>query len=150
MHTPEDRHSPAAAQRVGAAMYARDTVAQKLSMTLAEIEEGYAKLSMRVTAEMLNGHGICHGGYVFTLADTAFAYACNSYNQIALAANCAIDFVAPAREGDLLTASAREQFLAGRSGIYDVEVTNQRGDRVALMRGRSQRIKGEIISDTPL
>lgn len=127
-------------------MHARDHVAQEFGIELQEIGPGFARMAMRVGPKMLNGHGICHGGLIFTLADTAFAYACNSYNQIALAASCAIEFLAPGQVDDLLTATAQEQSLTGRSGIYDVTVTNSKNERIALMRGRSQRIKGEIIT----
>jgi acyl-CoA thioesterase len=130
---------------VGRAMYSRDRVAQALAIELAEIRPGYARMIMRVAPDMLNGHDICHGGYIFTLADTAFAYACNSYNQVALAASCAIDFLAPGQQGDLLIATAQEQSLSGRTGIYDVVVANDRGERIAMMRGRSQKVRGEII-----
>jgi acyl-CoA thioesterase len=96
---------------------------------------------MTVRADMLNGHAICHGGLIFTLADSAFAFACNSYNFNTVA-RVRIDFVAPAREGDVLTAARSERALAGRTGVYDVEVANQRGETVALFRGKSYRIKG--------
>jgi acyl-CoA thioesterase len=94
---------------------------------------------------MLNGHAICHGGFIFSLADSAFAFACNSYNLSTVASGCAIDFVAPAREGDVLTAAARERSASGRTGVYDIEVTNQRGEAVALFRGKSYRVKGHVI-----
>ena len=83
---------------------------------------------MTVRADMLNGHAICHGGFIFTLADSAFAFACNSYNLNTVASGCGIDFLAPAREGDVLTAGAHERSAAGRTGVYDIEVTNQRGE----------------------
>ena len=100
---------------------------------------------MTVRADMLNGHAICHGGFIFTLADSAFAYACNSYNLNTVASGCAIDFLAPAREGDVLTAVAQERSASGRTGVYDIEVTNQRGEKIALFRGKSYRIKGHVI-----
>jgi acyl-CoA thioesterase len=102
---------------------------------------------MTVRADMLNGHAICHGGFIFTLADSAFAYACNSYNLTTVASGCAIDFVAPAREGDVLAAMARERSVSGRTGVYDAEVTNQRGETVAYFRGKSYRIKGHVVED---
>jgi acyl-CoA thioesterase len=98
-----------------------------------------------VRPEMLNGFKICHGGFITTLADSAFAFACNSYNELTLAAGIAVDFVAPAREGDVLTAEAREATLAGRTGVYDVKVTNQRGETIALLRGRSHRLKDKQV-----
>ena len=94
---------------------------------------------------MTNGHGICHGGYITLLADSAFAFACNSYNELTLAAGIVVDFVAPANEGDLLTAQAQEVTRSGRTGVYDVVVTNQRGETVALLRGRSHRVKGKQV-----
>ena len=106
---------------------------------------GYARLSMTVRQEMLNGFKICHGGYITLLADSGFAFACNSYNELTLAAGIVVDFVAPAREGDRLTAEAREVTLSGRTGVYDVTVTNQRGEIVAVLRGRSHRVKGKEV-----
>lgn len=135
------------AERVAAAMYARDTASKGLGIKIAHVSPGHAELTMPVRADMLNGHAICHGGFIFTLADSAFAFACNSYNFNTVASGCGIDFVAPAREGDVLTARAHERALAGRTGIYDVEVANQRGETVALFRGKSYRIKGHLIED---
>jgi acyl-CoA thioesterase len=94
---------------------------------------------------MLNGFKICHGGYITLLADSAFAFACNSYNELTLAAGIVVDFVAPAREGELLTAEAREVTLSGRTGVYDVKVTNQHGQTIALLRGRSHRVKDKQV-----
>jgi acyl-CoA thioesterase len=98
-----------------------------------------------VRADTRNGHDICHGGFIFTLADSAFAYACNSYNLNTVASGCAIDFLAPAREGDVLTAHAHESSASGRTGVYDIEVTHQRGEKIALFRGKSYRIKGHVV-----
>jgi len=133
------------AERVADSMYQRDTATQALGIRIAHVGPGYAELAMAVRADMLNGHEICHGGFIFTLADSAFAYACNSYNLNTVASGCAIDFTAPARAGDVLTARAHERQLAGRTGVYDVEVANQRGETVALFRGKSYRIKGHLI-----
>ena len=102
---------------------------------------------MTVREDMLNGHAICHGGFIFTLADSAFAFACNSYNLTTVASGCAIDYMAPAREGDLLTARARERSVSGRTGVYDIDVCNQRGETVALFRGKSYRIKGHVVEE---
>jgi acyl-CoA thioesterase len=135
----------ALAERVTAAMYARDAASQAMGMTVAGVGPGQARLTMSVRPDMLNGHDICHGGFIFTLADSAFAYACNSYNLTTVASGCAIDFVAPAREGDVLTAAARERSASGRMGIYDIEVTNQRGEPIAFFRGKSYRIKGHVV-----
>ena len=104
---------------------------------------------MTVRGDMLNGHAICHGGFIFTLADSAFAYACNSYNLVTVASGCAIDFLAPAREGDVLTARAAERSAAGRTGVYDIDVVNQRGETIALFRGKSYRIKGHVVEAPP-
>ncbi len=136
----------ALAERVAAAMWERDDASQKLGMRIVRVSPGQAELAMTVRAEMLNGHAICHGGFIFTLADSAFAYACNSYNQVTVASGCAIDFLAPAREGDVLTAVGRELSASGRTGVYDIEVTNQRAEKVALLRGKSYRIKGHVVS----
>jgi acyl-CoA thioesterase len=140
-----NEQSPPSPQTIAAAMYAADVASRALGIELQATERGYAKMRMRVRAEMLNGHKICHGGYVFTLADSAFAFACNSYNHITVAAGASIEFLAPAYLDEVLTAEAREQNLAGRTGFYDVTVTNQRGEKIALFRGRSQRVKGEIV-----
>jgi acyl-CoA thioesterase len=135
----------ALAERVGTEMWAKDTASQRLGMRLVRIAPGKAELAMAVHGDMLNGHAICHGGFIFTLADSAFAYACNSYNLVTVASGCAIDFLAPAREGDVLTAVGVERSASGRTGVYDIEVANQRGERVALFRGKSYRLKGHIV-----
>ena len=132
--------SPAAEERaadVGAAMYARDAASQALGMALEEVREGYARVRMTVRADMVNGHGTCHGGLVFALADSAFAFACNSRGVTTVAAGCSIEFLAPAREGDELVAVAEERFLEGRHGVYDVDVRRAAGPLVATFRGRS-------------
>jgi len=135
------------AERVAASMYARDTATHTLGIRIVHVGPGFAELSMTVRADMLNGHQICHGGFIFTLADSAFAYACNSYNLNTVASGCAIEFTAPARPGDVLAARAHERQLAGRTGVYDVEVANQRGETIALFRGKSYRIKGHQLED---
>jgi acyl-CoA thioesterase len=137
------------AERVAESMYTRDTATHALGIRIAHVGPGFAELAMAVRADMLNGHEICHGGFIFTLADSAFAYACNSYNLNTVASGCAIEFTAPARAGDVLTARAHERQLAGRTGVYDVEVANQRGETVALFRGKSYRIKGHLIDEPP-
>ncbi|WP_350280218.1 hydroxyphenylacetyl-CoA thioesterase PaaI [Kribbella sp. HUAS MG21] len=132
------------AARVAAAMWAEDTASAGLGMKLVEVAEGRARLEMTVREDMVNGHGIAHGGFVFTLADSAFAFACNSRNQVTVAQACDIVFVAPARRGDVLVAEARERTTFGRNAIYDVTVT--RGDEVvAEFRGRSRQLSGTII-----
>jgi acyl-CoA thioesterase len=148
-HPAMDRPAAQAlAESVAASMYARDVASKSLGMRIVHVEPGFSELTMTVRADMLNGHAICHGGLIFTLADSAFAFACNSYNLSTVASGCAIEFIAPAREGDVLTARARERQLAGRTGIYDVEVANGRGEVVALFRGKSYRIKGHVVDDT--
>jgi acyl-CoA thioesterase len=134
------------AQDAAAAMWSRDHVAQGLGMTLAHVQPGAARLNMQVRQDMVNGHAICHGGMLFTLADTAFAYACNSYNFNTVASACSIDFLAPAHLGDTLVAEATERALGGRSGVYDVTVSTAAGKTIALFRGKSARIKGEVTA----
>ncbi len=132
---------------VGDALGARDAAARLLGITLDEIGPGTARMSMTVRDDMLNGHAVCHGGFIFTLADTAFAYACNSRNRATLAAAAEIAFLSPGQPGDVLVAIARERAAAGRTGIYDVDVTERTsGRQVALFRGRSQQIHGEVIA----
>ncbi|WP_280955395.1 hydroxyphenylacetyl-CoA thioesterase PaaI [Beijerinckia sp. GAS462] len=123
-------------------MWREDRASQHLGMVLEHVTPGEAKLSFTVTDVMTNGHRTCHGGYLFTLADSAFAFACNSYNQRAVARQCDITFIAPAFLGDRLTATAREISRVGRNGIYDVQVVNQKGEPVAEFRGHSRIVKG--------
>jgi acyl-CoA thioesterase len=134
----------ALAELAGKTMYERDQATRALGMTLDEIRPGYARMSMPVRADMLNGHATCHGGYIFMLADSAFAFACNSHNFNTVGAGCTIDYLAPGRAGDVLTAEAVEQALAGKTGVYDIAVSNQEGRRVALFRGKSHRIAGHV------
>jgi acyl-CoA thioesterase len=134
------------AEQVADALYANDKASQALGIRIFEVKPGYAKLSMVVRADMVNGHRICHGGMVFTLADSAFAFSCNSYNESTVAAAAAIDFLAPSYEGDELTAVATEVWRSKRNGIYEITVTNQKGARIALFRGRSARIEGHVVS----
>lgn len=137
----------ALARRVGSAMHAKDASSHFLGVSLEAIGPGFARMSMIVTADMLNGVGICHGGFTYKLADDAFAYACNSYNRQAVALACSITYPAPARLGDRLTAECREIFRQGRNGTYDSVVTNQAGEVVALFRGQCRVIDGPVISD---
>jgi acyl-CoA thioesterase len=129
------------AERVGRDMFAVDPASQGLGMKVETMAPGQARMSMRVRPEMLNGFQICHGGFITTLADSAFAFACNSYNELTVAAGIVVDFLAPARLDDVLTAEAREVSRAGRTGVYDVSVRNQRGELVAVLRGRSHGIR---------
>jgi acyl-CoA thioesterase len=134
----------ALAELAGKTMYERDPASQALGMTLDAIRPGYARMSMAVRADMLNGHGTCHGGYIFMLADSAFAFACNSHNVNTVGAGCTIDYLAPGREGDLLVAEAVEQALSGKTGVYDIVVSNQEGRTLALFRGKSHRVSGMV------
>jgi acyl-CoA thioesterase len=131
----------AVADRVGVGMMAEDAASRGLGMQVEAMGPGYARLSMRVRPDMLNGFKICHGGFITLLADSAFAFACNSSNQLTLAAGIVVDFVAPAMEGELLMAEAKEVVLTGRTGVYDVTVTDEKGQIVAVLRGRSHRTK---------
>jgi len=131
------------AELVRDGMFAGDRASKALGMQVLEVTPGGAVLAMAVRADMLNGHDLCHGGLIATLADSAFAFGCNSYNELTVASGFSIDIVAPARQGDLLTARCVEVSRIGRTGVYDVEVQNQRGERVAVFRGRSYTIKGK-------
>ena len=136
------------AARVGAAMFARDEAARALGIAIEEIGPGFARATMTVRDDMVNGHGMSHGGLTFTLADTAFAYACNSHNHSTVAAAAEIQFLSPGRVGETLVAVARERTRSGRTGIYDVDVTERVSGRVvALFRGRSQQISGSVVGD---
>ena len=126
-------------------MWAEDVASRDLGMRLISVEPGRAVLGMTVGDTMVNGHGLCHGGFIFMLADSAFAAACNSYNRRAVAHHCAITFLSPARSGDRLVARAIERSRAGRSGLYDVTVTGEDGPLIAEFRGHSRIIEGEII-----
>jgi acyl-CoA thioesterase len=141
----ENENGETLAARVREAMYARDRAAQMLGIDVVEIAPGYAKCTMTVRDDMLNGHDICHGGIVFTLADTAFAYACNSRNGRAVALQCSISFAAPARTGERLFAIAEERAAGGRTGTYDVTVLGPDGKPIALFRGTNYRISGSLV-----
>lgn len=136
----------ALAEAVAQAMWSRDNATQALGMRIEAIGPGTATLSMPVRADMVNGHAICHGGFMFTLADSAFAYACNSANQNTVASACHIDFLAPARVGDVLEAEAVQRSASGRTGVYDITLRVRGGKTVALFRGKSYRIQGEVIA----
>ncbi len=144
MHSNSRVDPQALAELAGKTMYDRDPASQALGMLLAEIRPGFARMTMPVRGDMLNGHQTCHGGYIFMLADSAFAFACNSHNHNTVGAGCTIDYLAPGREGDLLTAEATEQALAGKTGVYDVQVRNQHGGTIALFRGKSHRVAGHV------
>jgi acyl-CoA thioesterase len=138
----------ALAARVGAAMYAVDAAVRDfMQIELLACEPGRARLRMAVREPMLNGHKICHGGFIFTLADSTFAYACNSHNKVTVAAGASIEFLKPAHLGDVLTCEGVEQVLQGRHGVYDMKVSNQRGETVAMFRGKSATIQGHIVAE---
>lgn len=144
-HNELPTNPSALAAATAGAMWARDRTAQALGMRLVKIDAGQATLAMTVRSDMVNGHHICHGGMIFSLADTAFAYACNSYNKNTVASACHIDFLAPAKEGETLEAEAVERSASGRTGVYDITV--RAGARtIALFRGKSYRINGEVIA----
>jgi acyl-CoA thioesterase len=126
-------------------MYESDACSRALGLELLEVRPGYARMQMKVRADFLNGHGICHGGMIFTLADSTFAFACNSYNVNTVAAGCSIEFLLAVKGDDRLTAEAVEQSLTGRTGIYDIRVTNREGETVAMFRGKSAQIKGNVV-----
>lgn len=138
----------ALAKAAAEVMWREDNASKWLGMKIEEVRPGYARLSMTVTANMVNGHNLCHGGLIFTLADSTFAFASNSHNQRAVAAGCAIEFLAPAFLGDVLTAEGVEQALRGRTGVYDMKVTNQKSELIALFRGKSATIKGLLVEET--
>ncbi len=137
------------ARQVGQTMFAADTASKDtMGMEMLICEPGRAVMRMTVQALHLNGHQICHGGFIFTLADSTFAFACNSYNKNAVAAGCSIEFLKPGQLGDVLTCEGLEQTLSGRHGIYDMKVSNQRGEVIALFRGKSAQIQGTVIPVT--
>lgn len=136
----------ALAKACAAAMWDDDHATQHLNMQLLNVDAGTASISMSIQKSMLNGHGSCHGGYLFTLADSCFAFACNTYNQRTVAQHCSITYLAPVFEKDELTATASEVSRIGRSGIYDVIIRNQRDEHVAEFRGHSRTIKGSLLA----
>ncbi|MDO5625329.1 MAG: hydroxyphenylacetyl-CoA thioesterase PaaI [Pseudomonadota bacterium] len=136
------------ARRVGDAMLANDVASREtMGMALIACEPGRAVMRMAVQPLHLNGHQICHGGFIFTLADSTFAFACNSRNHATVAAGCSIEFLKPAHEGDVLTCEGVEQTQSGRHGVYDMRVLNQHGHVIALMRGKSAQIKGTVLPE---
>jgi acyl-CoA thioesterase len=136
-----DADAQQTAEASAAAMLSGDEASRAAGVRLVRVAPGHAEMTMTVTAQMVNGHRIAHGGYVFLVADTAFAVACNSYGAVTIAAGCDIDFVAPVREGDELTATAVERTRFGRNGLYDVAVRRADGTVVAEMRGRSRTLR---------
>jgi acyl-CoA thioesterase len=136
------------AARVGQTMFAADRASREtMGMELLSCTAGRAVMRMTVRELHLNGHQICHGGFIFALADSTFAFACNSHNQATVAAGCSIEFLKPGQLGDVLTCEGVEQMLQGRHGIYDMKVSNQRGEIVAMFRGKSAAIQGKVIEE---
>ncbi len=131
------------ADRVREDLFANDRASKAMGMQVLDVTPGQATVSMTVRSDMLNGHDTCHGGIIATLADSAFAFACNSHGEMTVASGFNIDLVAPARLGDVLTARCMEVAKAGRTGVYDTDVSNQRGERIAVFRGRSHTVKGK-------
>lgn len=147
-HTPSHNNDPASfARACSDAMHANDQAAHMMGIEIVDTTPGKAVLQMQVRQDMLNGHAVCHGGMLFTLADTAFAHACNNTNKVTLASGCTIDFLAPALLDEVLTATAVERSRSGRTGVYDVEIHNPAGKLVATFRGRSYQIKGTVLAD---
>ena len=145
MTTPEQL-----AARVGEAMFANDRASREtMGMELVACTPGRAVMRMAIDERHLNGHRICHGGFIFTLADSTFAFACNSHNKITVAAGASIEFLKPGQLGDVLTCEGVEQVLQGRHGVYDMKVTNQRGEVVAMFRGKSAQIQGQVVPGEP-
>ena len=143
----DDTDGQRTAERAVEALWRGDSASRGLGMVIESCGPGRATVSMRIRADMVNGHGVCHGGLIFALADSAFAFACNSYGDNTVADAATIEFLAPGREGDLLRAAAAERWRAGRSGIYEIEVRNQRDETIALFRGRSHQVAGRLIDD---
>jgi acyl-CoA thioesterase len=137
----------ALAAKVGETMFAVDIASKDtMGMELLMCAPGHARMRMQVRELHLNGHGICHGGFIFTLADSTFAFACNSHNKNAVAASASIEFLKPAHAGDVLTCTGVEQVLSGRHGVYDMTVRNQNDEVVALFRGKSAQIPGQVVN----
>jgi len=135
------------AAQVGESMFQADRASREfMGLELVSCEPGRAVMRMTVRENMLNGHDICHGGLIFTLADSTFAFACNSHNKVTVASGCSIEFLKPARAGDVLTCEGAEQLLQGRYGIYDMKVSNQHGETVAMFRGKSTTIQGTVLA----
>ncbi|MEL7449286.1 MAG: hydroxyphenylacetyl-CoA thioesterase PaaI [Pseudomonadota bacterium] len=130
------------------ALWRSDAATRKLGMAYTVLQPGAVDMTMQVTADMTNGHGTCHGGFVFALADSAFAFACNAYNQVTVAAGASIDYLRPALEGDTLVAAARERRRGRRTGVYDVTVTNKDGATIALFRGRAAITSKPVLPST--
>ena len=147
MDDRKPKNGQAIAEAVRDRMFADDAASRGLGMKVEAVGPGYSKLSMTVQPLMLNGFKTCHGGFIATLADSAFAFACNSHNEVTVAFGIVVDFLAPAYEGDALVAECHEVALTGRTGVYDITVRNQHGKTVVVMRGRSHTMKGKVVVD---
>lgn len=147
MDNPTQMNPGELATAVAQKMYEADEASRHLGMALKEVRPGYAVITMRVCDYMINGHKTCHGGYMFLLADSAFAFACNTYNQNTVAQAAQINFLKPVLIDTLLTATAKEVSRTGRTGLYDIDVTNEEGVLVAAFRGNSHTVKGQILPD---
>lgn len=148
---PDQTHHNEAAQHLAEAasrsMHQQDRCAHKLGIKPIGVGPGWATMEMVVTEDMVNGHDFCHGGIIFTLADTAFAHACNSYNNITVSSSCTIDYIHPAKRGDILIADARESSLSGRTGVYDIIVSSREVEKIAFFRGRSYCVRGHLVDE---
>jgi acyl-CoA thioesterase len=148
MDAQATKRRQALAEACANAMWADDQASQALGMVIERIAPGEAVLSMTVRDDMTNGHGLCHGGFIFTLADSAFAFACNTYDQRTVAQHCSVTYLRPGRRGDRLAAHAGERSRTGRSGIYDVTVSGGAGEVIAEFRGHSRTIAGSLLGPT--
>jgi acyl-CoA thioesterase len=137
----------ALAEAVRQRMFANDAASQAMGMQIEAVGPGFARISMTVRADMLNGFKICHGGLITTLADSAFAFGCNSHNEMTVASGIVVDFLAPAHEGDRLVAECHEVARTGKTGVYDIKVTNQHHRTIVVMRGRSHTLKGRPVAE---
>jgi len=145
MDDKRPKNGQAIAEAVRDRMFAEDAASRALGMQVEAVGPGFSSVSMTVRPDMLNGFKTCHGGFITTLADSAFAFACNSHNEVTVASGIVVDFLAPVYEGDMLRAECREVALTGRTGVYDITVTNQHSKTVVVMRGRSHTIKGKAV-----
>ncbi len=146
--TGDSQHSDdpqAIAQACSEVLWHNDPASKKLGMAIEKIAPGYAELCMTVADDMVNGHNICHGGFMFTLADSTFAFACNTYNQNCVAQHCTISYLSPAFKGDVLHATGREVSRQGRNGIYDISIVNQKNEKIVEFRGFSRTIAGSLL-----
>ena len=146
-HSTHSESDQTLAEQCARVLYERDAASQALGIEIVEVRPGFTRASMQVRPDMVNGHDICHGGMVFSLADSAFAFCCNSFNAVTVAAGATIDFLAPAHKGDRLIATATQVWRSRRTGICEITVTNQDGKVIALFRGRSHQLKEQILPD---